>query len=204
VTPHGGVASRITPNPIAAGIPTAGEPILIDISASTSTNAMNKRIAQAGGRLPGPWLVDAAGRATNDPAVLFADVPGAILPLGGLDLGHKGFSLALIVEALTSALSGHGRSERPKPQTASIFLQIVDPSAFGGRDGFSREMQYLVDLCRETPVADGNPPVRLPGERALARRRGQIRDGVSLHEMILPALAPWTARYGVEVPVPIT
>jgi L-lactate dehydrogenase len=204
VTPHGGVASRITPNPIAAGIPTGGEPILIDISASTSTNAMNKRIAQAGGRLPGPWLVDAAGHATDDPAVLFGETPGAILPLGGLDLGHKGFALALVVEALTSALSGHGRSEKPRPQTASIFLQIVDPDAFGGREAFAREMQYLVDVCRDTPVAAGGPPVRLPGERALARRRGQIRDGVLLHEMILPALAPWAARYGVEAPSPIT
>ena len=68
VTPHGGVASRITPNPIAAGFPTGGDPILIDISSSTSTNAMNKRLASKGERLKGPWIVDADGRATDDPA----------------------------------------------------------------------------------------------------------------------------------------
>ena len=200
VTPHGGVASRITPNPIAAGFPTDGDPILIDISSSTTTNAMNKRVAAEGARLGGPWLVDADGRASDDPRILKGDRPGAMLPLGGLELGHKGFALALIVEALTSGLSGHGRSEAPTPWTASIFIQMIDPDAFGGRDAFVREMRHLIDLCHETPVAPGRPPVRLPGEGALARRRRQIREGIELHPGILPALAPWAERLGVTMP----
>ena len=200
VAPHGGVASRITPNPIAAGFPTAGDPILIDISSSTSTNAMNKRVALEGGRLKGQWLVDADGRPTDDPHVLSAERPGAMLPLGGIELGHKGFSLALIVEALTSGLAGRGRSERPPGWTSSVFVQLIDPDAFGGRDAFVREMQYLVDLCHDTPVAPGNPNVRLPGEAALARRRRQIRDGVELRETILPALIPWAERFGIAPP----
>jgi LDH2 family malate/lactate/ureidoglycolate dehydrogenase len=200
VAPHGGVESRITPNPIAAGFPTGGDPILIDISSSTSTNAMNKRLAAKGERLKGPWLVDADGRQTNDPRVLFAERPGAMLPLGGVELGHKGFALALMVEALTSGLAGHGRSERPPGWTASVFLQLIDPDAFGGGDAFAREMQFVADLCHDTPVAPGDPPVRLPGEGALARRRRQIREGVHLHETIIPALMPWAERFAVPLP----
>jgi LDH2 family malate/lactate/ureidoglycolate dehydrogenase len=200
VAPHGGVASRLTPNPIAAGFPTGGDPILIDISSSTSTNAMNKRLASKGERLAGPWLVDADGRPTDDPRVLSAERPGAMLPLGGVELGHKGFALALIVEALTSGLAGRGRSDNPAAWTASIFLQLIDPDAFGGRDAFVREMRYVTELCHTTPVAPGNPPVRLPGEGALARRRQQIRDGVPLHETIMLALIPWAERFGVALP----
>ena len=200
VAPHGGVASRITPNPIAAGFPTGGDPILIDISSSTSTNALNKRLASKGERLKGAWLVDADGHPTDDPAVLFADRPGAMLPLGGMELGHKGFSLALIVEALTSGLAGSGRSERPAAWTASVFLQLIDPDAFGGRDAFVREMQFVADLCHETPVVPGNARVRLPGEGALARRRRQIREGIELHENIIPALTPWAERFGLALP----
>ena len=200
VTPHGGVASRITPDPIAAGFPTGGDPILIDISTSTSTNAMNKRLAATGGRLPGPWLVDADGNATDDPRVLFGERPGAILPLGGVDLGHKGFSLAIIVEALTSGLSGRGRSEHPQSWIASIFVQLIDPDAFAGREKFVREMQFLVDLCHATPVAPGRPRVRMPGEIALEKRRRYIRSGVPLPDSVMPALAPWAQRFGVTVP----
>ena len=65
-------------------------------------------------------LVDADGRATDDPAVLFAERRGAMLPLGGLDLGHKGFGLALLIEALTSGLAGHGRADGPKEWGASV------------------------------------------------------------------------------------
>ena len=202
VAPHGGVESRITPNPIAAGFPTGGDPILIDISTSTTTNAMSKRRAALSERLPGAWLVDADGRSSDDPRVLSGDRPGAMLPLGGQDLGHKGFALALIVEALTSGLSGHGRSEAPMPWAASVFLQLIDPDGFGGRDAFLGEMQFLAELCRTTPVAPGNPPVRLPGEAALARRRRQLREGVDLHETIMPALAPWAERFGVPLPQP--
>jgi L-lactate dehydrogenase len=106
----------------------------------------------------------------------------------------------LIVEALTSGLSGHGRSERPTSWTASIFLQLIDPDAFAGGDVFVREMRYLADLCHETPVAPGNPPVRLPGEGALDKRRRCIRNGVPLPRSVMPALTPWADRFGVAVP----
>jgi len=202
VAPHGGVASRITPNPVAAGFPTRGDPVLIDVSMSTTTNAMTKRVLDAGERLPGPWLVDAEGRASDDPAVLSGERPGALLPLGGLDLGHKGFALALLVEALTSGLAGHGRADEPKEWGASVFLQLIDPDAFGGRDAFVRETSRLAEICRGTPVPPGRPPVRLPGQAALARRARQLHEGVCLHPSIVPALGAWAERLAVPLPEP--
>ena len=155
VTPHGGVAPRFSPNPLAAGIPTDGDPILIDISASSTSNAACNRAAAAGERLPGPWLIDRDGNATDDPRVLAAEQDGSILPLGGLDLGYKGFAIALIVEALTNALAGHGRADGESRWGASVFLQIIDPERFGGRAAFLRETSFLAESCRETPVLSG-------------------------------------------------
>jgi LDH2 family malate/lactate/ureidoglycolate dehydrogenase len=215
VTPFGGTAPRITPNPIAAGFPTGwhsghdsadddgGGPVLMDISMSTTTNAMTKRLYASGERLPGPWLVDADGRATDDPAALFGERPGAILPLGGADLGHKGYALALLVEALTSGLAGFGRVDAPMRWGASVFLQLIDPGAFAGRDAFVRQTGGLADIVHATPVASGAPGVRLPGEGALSRRARQLRDGVTIFPAILPALEPWAARYAVAMPAPI-
>lgn len=199
VAPHGGVVPCLTPNPIAAGWPTAGDPVLLDISMSTTTNAMVKRVRAEGGRLPGPWLVDAHGVATDAPSALTPD-GGALLPLGGLDLGHKGFGLALLVEALTSGLAGYGRADRPTEWGASVFLQIMDPDAFGGRDAFVREAQFIADRCREARVPDGQPPVRLPGERALARRRRLLREGVPLRASTRAGLAEWAERFDVPLP----
>lgn len=59
-------------------------------------------------------MVDENGRASDDPTLLTAPPQGALLPVGGLDHGHKGFALGLIVEMLTSALAGSGRTETPR------------------------------------------------------------------------------------------
>ncbi len=203
VAPYGGVASVLTPNPIAAGFPTAGDPVLIDVSMSPTSNSAVKRAAARGERLPAAWLIDEAGRATDDPSPGPAGAPKPMLPLGGLDAGHKGFALGLLVEALTSGLGGYGRAEKPTEWTASIFLQLIDPDAFGGRETFVREAQAVAELCRKAAVPPGQPPVRLPGERALALRRRQIREGVDLYEGTMPALLPWGERFGVRAPAAI-
>ena len=200
VAPFGGKKPLFTPNPIAMGIPTDREPILIDISSSVTANGQVERALERGERLPGPWLLDSEGRPTDDPAALHTDPPGTILPLGGVDAGHKGFALALMVEALTQALAGFGRADRPSGWRASVFLQVIDPDAFGGRDDFKRQAGFLADACRSAEPIDPQSPVRLPGERGLALRRAQIRDGVDLDSSILSALEPFASRYSVSLP----
>ena len=202
VAPHGGIAPRFTPNPIAAGIPTNGGPILIDISSSTTANGLCQRLAAADERLPGPWLIDRDGQTTDEPRELFNGQGGSLLPLGGLDLGHKGFALALIVEAMTSALAGHGRADDVKRWGASVFLQIINPDCFGGRDAFLRETSFFAQSCQETPVRPGAPPVRVPGQAALARRAAQLAHGVTLYPTIMPVLIPWAESLKVTVPAP--
>lgn len=203
VAPHGGVTPCFTPNPIAVGWPTAGVPVLIDISSSTTTNAMTRRLYDKQERLPGPWVVDSRGHSTDDPGVLFGQPPGAVLPLGGTDLGHKGFALAMVVEALTSALAGYGRKDNPGRWGASVFLMLLDPQCFGGREAFLQETVHLAAVCRQSAVPPGGSPVRIPGEGALARRSRQLSEGITLYPSILPALIPWAEKLGVGIPQPL-
>lgn len=203
VAPHGGIAGRYSPNPVAAGIPTEGDPILVDISASTTAFGVVMRARNEGRRLAGPWLKDNAGRPTDDPAARFTDPPGALLPLGGMDLGYKGFGLGILIEALTSALGGHGRADHPDKWGTSVFLQLFDPDRFAGADAFRREMSFLAESCRTAPVAEGDAPVRMPGDAALARRADQLANGVRLYPGIIEALRERAAEVGVEPPQPI-
>jgi L-lactate dehydrogenase len=203
VAPHGGLKPVFTPDPIAFGVPTAGEPILIDLSASLTTNGMTARLHTAGQRLAHPWLMDASGCATDDPGVLFNEPRGTILPTGGLDAGHKGYALALIVEVLTGALAGHGRADAREGWGATVCAQVWDPAAFGGVDAFVRQAEWLAAACRDNPPRPGIDSVRLPGQRALGRRRDQLAHGVELHESILPALIPWAEKLKVALPKPL-
>ncbi|WP_336335597.1 Ldh family oxidoreductase [Pseudomonas putida] len=188
VCAHGGVDPVYTPNPIAAGIPTLGEPILLDVSMSTVTLGLVGQCRDAGSRLPHPVLVSNEGRLSDDPHDFFTDPQGSILPLGGQAFGHKGFALALLVEALTSGLAGHGRKDAPEQWGASATAVVIDPRFFGGLQAFTDETSFLGRLVLASRPLDPERPVRLPGQAGLALRRQAMEQGVSLAPQLVADL----------------
>jgi LDH2 family malate/lactate/ureidoglycolate dehydrogenase len=202
VAPYGGTRAVFTPDPIAVGIPTGGDPILIDISASITTAGMSARLRQSGQRFPGPWAIDADGQPSDDPNVLVADPKGTLLPIGGVDHGHKGYGLALMVEALTQGLSGHGRADREDRWGASVFIQVFDPQAFAGLAEFVRQTAFTAAACRENPPISSDRPVRLPGSKAVEGLRRAKTDGVALYPGILDGMRQWSEKLGVALPGP--
>lgn len=142
--------------------------------------------------------MDAAGQPTDDPTVLSAG--GSILPAGGLDHGQKGYAWALLVEALTQGLAGFGRADEPKGWGGCVFVEVVDPAAFGGREAFTRQTEWLVRACRRSSPRAGIDRVRVPGENAFARKRNALAHGVELYPGVVDALRPWAEQFGVPMP----
>jgi LDH2 family malate/lactate/ureidoglycolate dehydrogenase len=180
VAPFGGKIPVYSPNPLALGIPTETEPIMIDLSMSTTANAVVNRAAKKNEKLGGDWLLKSDGTATNDPKTFFEIPASTLLPLGGMDLGYKGFALGIMIEAITSALGGHGRSDSPERWGASVFVQVIDPSKFAGENYFIKEMEFFKNQClASTPLQEKNP-VRMPGEKGLARKKWNLENGVNI------------------------
>ncbi|MCP5368689.1 MAG: Ldh family oxidoreductase [Hyphomicrobiales bacterium] len=202
VAPHGGRAPRLSTNPMAVAFPGGDHPVLIDTSTSSVTNRLIERTRRAGDRLAQPWLVDADGNPTDDPGAIYTDPPGAILPAGGLELGHKGFALSLMVEALAGGLSGFGRADGDAAGN-TVFLLLVDPAAFAGAEAFERQAAWVAAACRDTPPLAGGGAVRVPGDRAQAAVDEQTAQGIALHPEILPRLRPLLEKYGVAEPAPV-
>ena len=198
VAPFGGRDPVMTPNPFAIGYPGTKGPVLVDICASITTVSMARTKAAAGVDFEYPWLMDNEGNPTTDPRVLEQTTPrGSLMLLGGAEYGHKGFGLALMVEALTQGLSGHGRIEGPKRWGANVFLQILDPQAFAGSQSFLTQMDFIGDACRaSTPVKDGGL-VRLPGDQATRNILRAQSEGIQLSETTLGKLAACAETLGV-------
>lgn len=172
----------LTPNPLAMGYPAGGHPVLVDICASITTTSMTRQKFAAGEQFEHPWLLDAQGTPTRDPAVLEHTEPrGALQLLGGQEYGHKGFGLSLIIEALSQGLAGHGRKEAPRRWGGNVFVQVIAPELFAGRDAFNEQMEHLSQSCRANRPIHAGQPLRMPGDQAArglaeARERGIVYD----------------------------
>jgi L-lactate dehydrogenase len=201
VAPYGGTEALFTPNPLAFGYPGEPNPVLVDLCASITTTSMTRQKHAAGELFEHPWLLDAEGRPTRDPAVLEHQVPrGSLQLVGGTEYGHKGFGLALMIEALSQGLAGHGRKDAPRRWGGNVYLQLVDPAFFAGAQAFAEQTGHLGERCRANRPIDPRRPVRLPGDRAAAGIERARHDGIDHDAPTRRALNEWAARLGVESP----
>ena len=204
VAPFGGTEALMTPNPIAMGYPGTPNAVLVDISASITTTSMTRQKFARKELFEHPWLQDDQGLPTRDPAVLENSTPrGALLPLGGLEYGHKGFGLGLMVEALSQGLSGEGRKNGPKRWGGSTFIQVISPDTFSGADVFAEQMDYLSERCRSNRPIDAGQPVRMPGDQAARGIAAARQGGIAFDVATWQALAQWADKLGVALPVPL-
>jgi L-lactate dehydrogenase len=202
VAPHGGTEPLLTPNPFAIGYPGRDHPVLVDICASITTVSMTRQKLAAGEMFEHQWLLDAEGSPTCDPAVLENTEPrGSLQLVGGPEYGHKGFGLALMIEALSQGLSGHGRRDAPKRWGGNVFLQVIDPDFFAGRDSFAEQMDFLSEKCRANRPIRSGQPVRVPGDQAARGIAAAMRDGVTFDAKSWAAIARCARELGVAIPL---
>ncbi|SAK99664.1 dehydrogenase [Caballeronia pedi] len=199
VAPFGGKQGLFSPNPFAFAFPTTRFPVLVDTCASITTVSMTRQKAAAGEQFDHAWLLDSEGKPTRDPGVMErSERKGSLMLLGGADSGHKGFGLALMIEALTQGLSGFGRMDAPTRWGASVYLQIIDPAAFAGAEASIAQMDFFVAQCHANDPIDPAQPVRLPGEQASRNIEQSRRDGILLSPSTVAALRRWASKLDVD------
>jgi LDH2 family malate/lactate/ureidoglycolate dehydrogenase len=202
VAPYGGCEALFTPDPFAIGYPGSPNPVLVDICASITTTSMTRQKVAEGQPFDQPWLLDHEGRPTTDPRVLEHSTPrGSLQLVGGLDHGHKGFGLALMVEALSQGLAGHGRLDAPTRWGGNTFVQLIDPALFAGREAFARLMDDFAARCRANRPIEPARPVRMPGDLAARSLACARREGLVIDEATRNALNQSARQLGVPSPL---
>jgi uncharacterized oxidoreductase len=204
MVPPGGAARRLSPNPLAFAAPTgdAGAPFVLDMTTSVVAEGKLRVARNRGERVPAGWVVDAQGTPATDPAAYYGPPPGAILPLGA-DAMHKGFGLALVVEALAGALSGAGTSGRDGPSGVNgLFTLAIDPTAFDDAGAVAARFGAVLDYVRTPPLAPGVARVVTAGEPERETRRAREAAGIELDAATWAQLVAAGRSAGVEPPAP--
>jgi LDH2 family malate/lactate/ureidoglycolate dehydrogenase len=132
--------------------------------------------AQQGEPMPEGIIFDRAGRPITDP-VEFLD-GGMLAPLGYPHAPHKGFGLALLVDALGGVLSGAGFAQGVASGAAGNFLWALDVEAFLPRQEFLTRMDAQIDQIKQGERLPGVDELLVPGERGQRRYLDLTARGV--------------------------
>ena len=193
VAPHGGAEARFVTNPFTVGVPRPGaDPILLDFATSTIAHGKALVAMRRGVPVPEGTVIDARGRPTTDPRVLFEPPLGALRTFAG----HKGHALSIVCELLGAAMIGGPTGRRanhlPVPGVVNNMLAIlIDPARLGAGDGFGREMAELVEWARSARLdatGEAQGAVLMPGDPE-RRSRAERAAHVPLDENTLEGLA---------------
>ena len=198
VAPPGGTEPTLSTNPIAIGVPTGGQPLVLDISTSVVANGKVLVQQMAGESCPEGWLLDAEGQPTTDPAVRFSDPRGTLLPMGG----YKGFGLSLLLDILVGGLSGGScpPAAPDAPGTNNVLLVVWDPERFAGTGHFLGEADRLIEFVRGVNRMPDVESIRLAGDRSRETMELRLAEGVPLDGGTWSSLCETALGLGVTVP----
>jgi hydroxycarboxylate dehydrogenase B len=180
--PFGGTARRLPPNPIAMSVPTlAGPPMMLDMT--TSMVAGGKVVVAKARNQPVPegWLIDEEGKPVTDPTP-FLERKIAMLPLGG-PVGHKGYGLGMMIDAIAGGLSWAGCSAEQPTRGASGFLAMaIKIESFIDVNEYKQEVQKLIDWVKSSPRLPGVDRIYYPGEIEIEKQREREANGIFIEE----------------------
>jgi LDH2 family malate/lactate/ureidoglycolate dehydrogenase len=177
VAPLGGMRPILGTNPIAFALPAAHDVVVFDMGTSAfmmTELALRERLGQL---LPEGVAIDPAGKPTRDPSEARR---GALLPFGA----HKGFGLALMVQALGVLAGAALDVDR---DNGYLFI-VLKPDLLRPLDTFKREMTELIERVKATPRQPGIEEIRIPSEQAFRNRARALREGIDIDEAVYEAL----------------
>lgn len=170
VTPPGGRSRVFGTNPLAYGLPAGRHaPVVLDMATTVTSMQKVRLAAERGTQMPPGVIVDSDGLPTTDPAAFFDG--GSLAPLGAPEAPHKGFGLALLVDALGGVLSGAPFAQQVSRGPAGNFLLAFDVEAFCPREEFEARMNAQIDQVKRGHRAAGVDELRVPGESGERRLR---------------------------------
>ena len=184
VAPFGGADGRYVTNPVCVAVPgtETTPPIVLDMATSKIAAGKVRVALNKGEALPPDTVIDAAGRPSTDPSVLYTSPRGALLPIGE----HKGSGLALICEILAGALTGGGtiqdRNARNDGIINNMLSLVIDPGRLVDTEWLGAEIDALIAFVKDSPPAAEGIPVMVAGDPERAARIVRDRDGIVIDD----------------------
>ncbi len=198
VAPTFGSKAMVGLNPIAVAVPTRNEaPFIFDASMSGVAGNKVALAKRLGVKLAPGWV------ATSEGTPIMEEVEpedGQImLPLGGTREGgsHKGYSLAVMVDILSSLLAGGGPGFLNRGVASHHFI-AYKIEAFTDLDEFKDTMDEYMKGLRECPPAPGHDRVYYAGLPEAEEEEERNAHGIPYHPEVIDWFRGISAELGLD------
>jgi LDH2 family malate/lactate/ureidoglycolate dehydrogenase len=162
VAPPGGRTPVFGTNPFAYGLPAKRhQRVVLDIATTVTSMQKIRLAAREGKPMPEGVIFD-----------------GLLAPLGSPHAPHKGFGLALFIDALSGVLTGAGFGQGVASGAPGNFLWALDVEAFLPRQEFLERMDDQLDQIKQGERLPGVEELLVPGERGQRRYSELTTSGV--------------------------
>lgn len=188
VAPYGGVSAVFGTNPFAFGAPRKnGHHMMLDMATTAIAGAQVMKYAEQGRELPEGIAIDPAGNPITDPNRVDE---GALLPFGGA----KGYGLSLMIEVLSSVLTGAMYSSGVSSMFTNFkesggnghFFMALDIKRFMNIEQYYQRMEMLLDEVKSAGKSQND--VMIPGETRWQVYDQSLKEGVPLDAATVKAL----------------
>jgi LDH2 family malate/lactate/ureidoglycolate dehydrogenase len=204
MAPFGSADRRLRPEPISIAAPRRnGPPFMLDMS---MTGVAGGKIAQKivrGEPVPDGWLINHDGNYENRASKYREPETCALLPLGGLQFGHKGYGLAMMVEMMVGPLTHAGCTKGSGEGDGGdgVMILAINIEAFTDLETYTDEVERLREwVCSARPLP-GFGSIYAPGEIEEETRRQRLEGGIDLPDQVWSGIVQTAGELGVVLPV---
>ncbi len=160
-------------NPLAIGIPTQNDPLVLDMATAAMAYFGVIEANTAGRKLPEGIAYDKEGNLTVEPGKA---LDGA---LRTFDKSYKSSDLSMMVQILTGPLVGAsftGVGDVPNNWSGHLVLAI-DPDLLGGKKALRAGVSKMIEKVKATKKLPGVAEILMPGERGDRLTKQALKSG---------------------------
>lgn len=201
----GGRTKAIGTNPFSFAAPLGdGTSLFLDIALSNVAALKVISAKEKGQPIPDTWLVDENGLPTTDANKFPKEA--SLQPMAA----HKGYGLAVLVELLSSVVTGAGmlsevvswNLDLSSTNNVGHAFIAIDVSKMLPYEQFLSRMRWIADELHQSPKAVGHNRIWLPGEMEWERRKKVLATGeVELTDTMADSLTELSKKNGIRLEI---
>ena len=199
VSPFGSAERKLRLAPVAFSVPRRNKPpFTLDMTFSVVAGGKIEQKIARNETIPDGWLVNRNGNYENEGSA-YQNQNASILPLGGLQFGHKGQGLSMIMEMIVGPLTQAGCPDGNEKGGGAL-ITAINISEFTDIETYLDEVEEFADYVRSAEKLPETKDIYAPGEMEEAVKTHRNKTGIPIPDVTWEEIVEIATRLKVSIP----